>query len=221
MASLKPSQKAFLMLLMAEAREVSNSELLERYGVSITGADSRALVDAKLATKRKGAKGALVHELTDEGWVRCKQELTEPYAKGPGPAYPALHALLGAVDRHLQRNGLALADMFTASTPPPAPQPAAARPKPVVKRGLEKRLLAAYDKLSDMPNAWVSLTDLRAELTGDSIADVNHVLMKMAVARTIVLVPEENQKTLTAEDHAAAIHIGGEDKHLISIEAAA
>ncbi len=220
MANLKPSQKAFLMLLMAEAREVSNSELLERYGVSITGPDSRALVDAKLATKRKGAKGALVHELTDEGWAQCRRELGAEYVRGTGPAFPALHALLGAVDRHLSRSGLALADMFTASTPPPVPQPVV-KVKPVVKRGLEKRLRAAYDKLSDMPSAWVSLTDLRAELAGDSVEDVNHALMKMAVARTIVLVPEDNQKTLTAEDHAAAVHIGGEDKHLISIEAAA
>lgn len=221
MIPLKPSQKACLMLLMAEAREVSNSELLARYGVSITGADSRALVDHKLATKRKGAKGALVHELTDEGWAQCKQELAAEYAKGPGPAYPALHALLGAVDRYLRRADLSLPDLFTASPPPPAPPPAVKAAKPMVKRGLENRVRAAYDKLADLPQAWVSLTDLRAELTGASAAEVDAALMKMAVARTIVLVPEDNQKTLTDEDRAAAIHLGGEDKHLISIEAVA
>ncbi|MEU7823461.1 hypothetical protein [Catellatospora sp. NPDC049133] len=219
MTKLKPSEKACLLLLMAEAREVSNSELLARYGVSITGADSRALVENKFATKRKGAKGALVHELTDEGWAQCKRELEAEYVRGTGPAYPALHALLGAVDRYLRRAELSLPDLFTASTPPPAPQPVA-KVKPVVKRGLEKRVRVAYDKLADAPQAWVSLTDLRRELTGASAVEVDAALMKMAVGGAIVLVPEDNQKTLTDEDRAAAIHIGGEDKHLLSIEAA-
>jgi hypothetical protein len=78
----------------------------------------------------------------------------------------------------------------------------------------------AYDKLADAPQAWVSLTDLRRELTGASAVEVDAALMKMAVGGAIVLVPEDNQKTLTDEDRAAAIHIGGEDKHLLSIEAA-
>ena len=140
MTKLKPSEKACLLLLMSEAREVSNTELRERYdGFSIQGADSRALVENGFATKRKGAKGALVHELTDEGWAQCKRELDAEFVKGAGPAYPALHALLGAVDRYLRRAELSLPDLFTASTPPPAPQPVA-KIKPVVKRGLEKRV---------------------------------------------------------------------------------
>ncbi|MFC7245372.1 hypothetical protein ACFQO7_23095 [Catellatospora aurea] len=220
MTKLKPSEKACLLLLMSEAREVSNSELRERYdGFSIQGADSRALVENGFATKRKGAKGALVHELTDKGWAQCKEELTSEFVKGAGPAYPALHALLGAVDRYLRRAELSLPDLFTASTPPPAPQPVA-KVKPVVKRGLEKRVRTAYDKLADAPQAWVSLTDLRRELTGATAGEVDAALMKMAVGGAIVLVPEDNQKTLTDEDRAAAIHIGGEDKHLLSIEAA-
>jgi hypothetical protein len=34
----------------------------------------------------------------------------------------------------------------------------------------------------------------------------------------VSLIPEENQKTLTAEDRAAAVEIGDQDKHLIAIE---
>jgi hypothetical protein len=34
----------------------------------------------------------------------------------------------------------------------------------------------------------------------------------------ISLIPEENQKTLTDQDRAAAVAIGDQDKHLIAIE---
>ncbi|GHJ48789.1 hypothetical protein Cs7R123_61310 [Catellatospora sp. TT07R-123] len=219
--TLKPSQKAFLMLLMAEAREVSNSELTARYGISLTGEDSRALVEAKLAVRRKVGRG-LAHELTDDGWAECKRELTAEYVKGTGPAVPALHALLGAVERYLSRAELSLGEVFTASDAPvEAPKPVrVAKPRVVKPAEVEKRIGTAYRRLAATPQGWVSLTDLRAALSGIDRGAVDQALMTMAVHRAVVLVPEENQKNLSDADRAAAIHIGGEDKHLLSIEAA-
>ncbi|MDI1462982.1 hypothetical protein QEZ54_18555 [Catellatospora sp. KI3] len=221
--TLKPSQKAFLTLLMAEAREVTNSELTERYGISLTGEDSRALVEAKLATRRKVGRG-LAHELTDEGWARCREELTAEYVKGTGPAVPALHALFGALDRYVKRSELSLPELFTASPAPveaPKPEKAAAKPRAGGKKvDVEQRIRTAYAKLATAPQGWVSLADLRAALADVDRGAVDQALMTMAVHRDVVLVPEENQKNMSAEDRAAAIHIGGEDKHLLSIEAA-
>ncbi|MBV1850156.1 hypothetical protein [Catellatospora tritici] len=220
--TLKPSQKAFLTLLMAEAREVTNSELTERYGISLTGEDSRTLVDEKLVTRRKVGRG-LAHELTDQGWARCKDELTAEYVKGTGPAVPAMHALLGALDRYVKRAELGLPDLFTASPAPvevPRPAKAAAKPRAATKVDVEQRIRTAYAKLAPAPQGWVSLTDLRGALSDLDRGVVDQALMTMAVHRAVVLVPEENQKNMSAEDRAAAIHIGGEDKHLLSIEAA-
>jgi hypothetical protein len=216
---LKPSQKAFLMLLMSEAREVSNTELTERYGVSLTGEDSRELVNQKLATVRKIGR-ANAHELTDLGWVRCKHELTTDYVKATGPAFPALHALLGAVDRYLDRADLSLANLFTASAAPAPAEPVRTAAKPVGKIDVAARIRNAYKKLRSESTEWVSLADLRDNLAAIPAADIDVALTKMALARKIRLIPEENQKTLTAADRAAAVNVGGEDKHLLSIGAA-
>jgi hypothetical protein len=132
---LTASEKAFLILLMAENREVSNVELAERYGISLTGKERKALNDQKLVTSRKAGRG-LAHELTDQGWARCKEELTAPYVKGTGPGYPALHALLGALHRYLETSGQSLPELFepgrSNATPLPfdttSAKPAAVKP---------------------------------------------------------------------------------------------
>jgi hypothetical protein len=40
----------------------------------------------------------------------------------------------------------------------------------------------------------------------------------MFTARRVNLIPQANQSALTAEDREAALRLGGEHKHLISIE---
>ena len=86
---LTATQSAFLALLVAEAREVSNTELKAKYGISITGKDSAALVDSKLAMSRPATRG-LAHELTDDGWAEVKRMMTAAYVKQQGatPASP-------------------------------------------------------------------------------------------------------------------------------------
>jgi phage portal protein BeeE len=80
------------------------------------------------------------------------------------------------------------------------------------------RIRSAYDQLAKDPGDWVSLTDLRKRLDGMSRQEQDQALMEMALSFGATFVPEDNQKTLTPEDRAAAIYIGGEHKHLIGIE---
>jgi hypothetical protein len=47
--------------------------------------------------------------------------------------------------------------------------------------------------------------------------DFNQAMTELAVAGLVVLVPEDNQKTLRPADESAALHIGGELKHLARI----
>ena len=47
---------------------------------------------------------------------------------------------------------------------------------------------------------------------------MDETLLKMVRTGYAHLVPDSNRKVLTDEDHAAAIRIGGEDKHLMAIE---
>lgn len=62
---------------------------------------------------------------------------------------------------------------------------------------------------------WRSLEKVRnGPLKGMSKADQDAFLMDMLRARHIRLIPEENQKTLTAAQKAAGINVSGEMKHL-------
>ena len=48
--------------------------------------------------------------------------------------------------------------------------------------------------------------------------ELDDALTQMHRTPGVSLIPEENQKTLTDEDHAAAVEIGNQAKHLIAIE---
>lgn len=89
----------------------------------------------------------------------------------------------------------------------------------------ERHVRQVYAELraqNDRPDLfeWVSLTRLRAELDarGMSRAEQDDALRAMMrEAEDVNLVPENNQKALTDADRAAAIRLGGQDKHLLAI----
>jgi hypothetical protein len=65
---------------------------------------------------------------------------------------------------------------------------------------------------------YVTLEDVRNRLPSDlDRATVDHAL-KMLGRADAVLAPESNQKTLTPEQRAAAVHLGGQDKHVIALD---
>lgn len=83
------------------------------------------------------------------------------------------------------------------------------------------RIVSAYNVLRTGLNEWVGLIDLRRML-GEGNAwttreEVDATLKTMSRDGRIHLVPESNRKVLTAEDHNAAVRIGGEDNHLICL----
>lgn len=82
---------------------------------------------------------------------------------------------------------------------------------------LDTRLRAAYADLTTEPGAWVSLTRLRAHFPDVDRAALDDALRALARDDDVTLVPEDNQKVLTAADRAAAVRQGCQDKHLISI----
>lgn len=82
----------------------------------------------------------------------------------------------------------------------------------------ETQVHSAYKRLAPEPGGWVSLTRLRAALPGLSRSQVDQVLHALLADPRVYLIPESNQKALTPADRAAAIRIGGTDKHLLAIE---
>lgn len=203
MRELGIKQRAALLTLMAEAREVSNNELAELTGFRVTGDVRRVLNDLGLvASDRSGVTKPYRHTLTDAGWAWCAEELATGTPRSNQTSAGALYAVLGSLGRFLERSGLRLNDVFEAG-----------------ELAIDGRVRAAYAKLAPEPRAWVGLAALRDALDGESRGEVDQALHRLNRAADVHVIPESNQKVLTQDDHDAAIRIGGEDRHLIAIGA--
>jgi hypothetical protein len=198
-------ERAVLLALMAEAKEVSNSDLKQRVGFTLDGAPRRKLNDLKLVYSHK-PKRTFAHELTDDGWAWCATELSRERPPRAGSAGGALYAVLAGLGRFLKRADLKLSDVFQSD--------ATLVQQPEID--IETRIRAAYRKLAKERGEWVSLTKLRPLLGNTSRAEVDTALQRMNRDPRVNLVPDSNQKTLTDQDRESAIRVGGEYKHLTS-----
>ncbi|WP_405147438.1 hypothetical protein OG589_07710 [Sphaerisporangium sp. NBC_01403] len=236
---LKLSQVAALLVLMAEAKEVSNTELGEAHGgYTLTGEDRRKLNQLKLVESWKQGR-TYVHVLTEDGWTRVIEELGRGIERPkslPGAAlHAALSAMLGGVQRYMDRTGNKLGEIFTApgystqaeSLAPAGPKPSsqtserpgASPALPAVDPDLEKRIRAIYAELAGEPGKYVGLAELRALLPDVSRRAVDNALRSMNRLPDVNIVPESNQKKLSMEDREAAVTLGDQEKHLLWIGA--
>lgn len=192
-----------LLTLMTIARDIDNTELAELTGLRITGETRRRLNDQGLVTSTRAGNKPFVHDLTDKGWVRCRYEFTTAKRpERPGHFGYVFFAMLTGLDRFLDRDGKELADVF----------------QPAADTDLDTLIRLAYRKLAKEPRDWVRLAALRPLLNGAGRDDVDGVLKSMSRAKQAHLAPDPDRKSLTAADRAAAVRIGGEDNHLITIE---
>jgi hypothetical protein len=206
--ALKVSEIAVLLALMAEAREVSNVDLKKTYGIDLSGEMRRRLNARDLVASRTVGRG-LMHELTDPGWARCREELAAPCPPRAGTAGGALYALLHGIGRYLSNNQLSLSDVFRL-----APE------KPSTAADVEAGIRSAYGRAGRQPAGWVALKALRPLLSAWPRHAVDGTLARMDGMPGIRLLPEENQKALTTADREAAVVVGGRAYHFLLIEGA-
>ncbi|HEX5401312.1 MAG TPA: hypothetical protein VFX16_03310 [Pseudonocardiaceae bacterium] len=204
---LAHKQTAAMLTLMVLAREVSNTELKTIVGFPLDGKYRLDLNKRGLVVSHKQGR-AYAHELTDLGWAWCGDEIKTGTPPPPTPRSllaPTFYLLLAALDDYLRRANLRLADVFV-----PAVE--------LTPEEIESRIRAAYRELAPAPRDWVALADLRLKLGDAPRKDVDAVLKAMSSVKQAVLVPDSNRKALTPADHEAAIRVGGEANHLLSIE---
>jgi hypothetical protein len=212
---LNASESAILMVLMAEAREVLNTELVERYGLDVRKPSRDKLTRLHYVASRKSGRTYAL-QLDDKGWVRVQNDLDFKLrgASALGAALTAVHVNL--LDRVLDRSGCAsFAELF-ALTDMRGPAPAHV-PAPDQQQGLRTRIVNAYEALAKEPGGWVSLTRLRPFFGDLPTAVFDDALRQLSRESKVSIVPESNQKMLTDADVEAALHIGGQDKHLLAI----
>jgi hypothetical protein len=199
-------QRAVLFALLGEARQVANPELEQLIGVRLDGAERRDLNDRRLVESTRAGR-AFTHELSDAGWRWCAQELTAA-PTGRGSSLERAHYRVFAVfARYLDAAGLSLADIVR----PEAEAEAA-------EADLTACIEAGYRSLAASSGEFVSLRELRLRLPGRPRPDVDAALAALFTTQRINLIPQSNQRALSDADREAALSIGGECKHLISIE---
>ncbi|KAA2261839.1 hypothetical protein F0L68_15060 [Solihabitans fulvus] len=192
-------ERAVLLVLMAEGRELTNRELHELAGLRLDGEPRKRLNALGLVNSAWNGR-AYVHELTDSGAVWCSAELHGSRPVRSGYAGGALYAVLAGLRRYLDDTGLALADVFQAN--------------------VESQVESAYAELTDGRGGTVRLAVLRDRLAGVPRNDVDRALRALSRREGVHMRAEADQKTLTERDREAAVVWGGTARHLLVMEAA-
>ncbi|RAO34114.1 hypothetical protein PSN13_02981 [Micromonospora saelicesensis] len=230
---LTPNQINALVVLMVEARRLTNVELKELAGFTLTGKDNTKLVDLGLVDTDRTHR-PFAHELTEEGWRVARQLHTAAPPKQGGSTTRSLFVVLSNLHRSLDRLRLSHGDFFrqteataAAATSEPrqeAPTPtvttttaAPAAAGPASAAEVEALVRSAYRDLATAPGAWVGLADVRDQLADTDRAALDAALRAMVGREDVRIIPVANTKSLTARDRAAAVRIGNEDNHALAI----
>lgn len=210
-------ETATLFILMDEARPVPNAKLARDHHCELKKQSREKLERLKLIEVER-VTGRLVLTLGDKGWAYCRAQLdTGSPAPGSGALGSAFFAVLRRWGRFLVAQRSSLDDFFAMSNTVDAAAPASVRG--VVGQDVEGLVRTAYRRVAHSSGDLVNLADVR-DLVGDvASADVDAALRRLNRRKGVALVPEANQKTLDARTRAAAVVIGDQPKHLISMEA--
>ena len=198
-------ERAVMIALMALNKETLNSELKRRYGIDVRKPTREKLNRKGFLQSRKLRRKGFAHELTDAGWAWIVAELDEPVPQRAGSAGGALYALLNGLKVALDARGMVIQELFAPAAPGPT-------------GSLRDRIRQAYRNLASRPWDWVELRDLRAQLGDWPRREVDLELTRMFREKDVNLTLHEDRRRLTQADRDAALRIGVDDMHLISME---
>ena len=198
-------ERVAMIALMALNKETPNAELYRRYRIDVKKRTREKLnQDGLLQSRNMGAKG-FAHELTDAGWAWAVAELDAGVPPRAGSAGGALYALLNGLKVALDARGMVIQELFAPAVPRPAGT-------------LPDRIRQAYRSLASRPWDWVELRDLRAQLGDWPRREVDLELVRMFRKKAVNLTLHEDRHRLTQADRDAALRLGVDDMHMISME---
>lgn len=211
--SLSLPERSALIALMTIVKEATNTDVYEVYHFKIDRGVRERLIELGYITAHpvKELRNAYVHELTEEGWRHCREEFVADVPVKAPKADRLLSGVLHRIEEFMGRSHVEIADVFA---PPQIDDTETAQ----VPESVDEKIRSVYTTLTARPGAWVSLSRLRDALPEISRDEIDEALLRLDLQPQVYLISEANQKTLTPADRKAAIHIGGEDKHLLSIE---
>jgi len=218
-SELASAEYAFLILLKAAGRELSNTEMDKLYRVRLISPAYEKL-NAVGYVASDTTRRPYRHAITKDGL----KALSDPLSIDGDDVDPT-------EKRSLREKQLwaALVAQHNQSVGAPAPrngsEPAvAAKPekaekaeKPEKPAGLDGRIRAAYTELAGAPGDWVDLTRLRPLLADVAKAELDRALVRMLNDPDVRLDEEPFGHRVGAEERRAAVRVGGEDRHKLAI----
>jgi hypothetical protein len=214
---LSARERAVLFALLSAARKLSNEELEALIGIRLVGRERRKLNELKLVESEKPGRW-FVHELSDAGWRWCADELAAGPAGRPTSLERSFYLVFGVFERYMTAARLSLADVASLDL---KARPAGRHKRRDTAEGdgdLTVRVENAYRTLAPGRGEFIKLRDVRERLADIPRPALDAALAAMFTARRVNLIPQSNRQALTAADRDSALRIGGEHKHLISIE---
>jgi hypothetical protein len=207
-------QVSALITLWAQPDEwVPNNRLENVLRIRLERPRRDDLAARDLITVRQERKGGPVSiRLTEQGrdHIYRYAQLDSELPSGTKSGDAALRAVLVAL-RPLFNGALTLPALVAGRRP--------ASPTPGPEHDMEARIRKAYTAVAARPGAWVMLSRLREAIGAADRADVDAALVRLNRTPDVHIIPESNQKALTAVERAAAVSIGNQDRHAIQIGA--
>mgnify|MGYP001272763645 CR=1 FL=1 len=206
---LSAKERAVLLTLLVHGPTLSNPEMERVAGLTLDGKEREHLNKLGLVESKKPGR-SYTHTLTPDGRKWCANELTTASPRaGAKPLERALYAVIGAIGHSDE-----IRSMLGLSQGEPKTDTA------LDDKAVESAIRAAYRKLRRERGGWVSLADLRDELNHIPADVLDAGLKRLNRQPGVVLAPEYDQTVLTKRQRDAALKLGGQLKHLISIEGA-
>jgi len=207
-----PARQALIALLLV-GTDATNPMLRERFRLKIETGYRKELEAAGLITVLpKKIKNAYVHRMTSKGRDDARAELGMPAPAGTGYGVHLLYAIANILDRVVQQYDLDLDKVIHSEAESTTEAPVASP-----RQDVEGQVLTAYTALAKQHGDLVSLVRLRKQLASVDRSVLDRTLKVMDRSRIIQLEPDPNRKALPPAAHEAAIRIGGEDKHFITV----
>jgi hypothetical protein len=201
-------ERAVMIALAARGGELSNPELDKLYKLDLKKPFREKLNRDGLVTSRQENR-TFIHALTDEGWQHVENEMGAELPANAGSAGGALYALLAGLRPAAERAGGL--KMLLSGLDQPDDQ--TARPAGDIRQQIHK----AYRALAKRPQDWVQLRDLRPKVAGAAKSEVDSTLKRMFLDKEINLTLNDDQGALSQADRDAAIRIGANDMHMLSM----
>ncbi|KWV32590.1 hypothetical protein AWV63_11490 [Micromonospora rifamycinica] len=210
-AELSSVERFVLITLMIKGSAVPNTYLRNVAGISLSRPYRDDLRDRGfIAVTEK----PLVLELTEKGWGQAIEELGGSVPPRAGAAGGALYIALGFLRSLLDHLEVAPSELFTLrfAASDATLAPAQAEPSTTTRLDVASAIREAYGTVAQSGEL-LPLTQLRTALK----SQIDATLVRMNREPGVQIIPNSQQGDLTAEDRAAAVRIGNQDRHLISI----